>query len=96
VDEVGEAVTAVASILSRPASSRLAGLELWPRGAAFLLDGSDELLVSVEVASQGFARVWHAGGSFNPWVKPFGSLDQTNLKCMVQDQGKYFSSLLDQ
>jgi hypothetical protein len=35
--------------LSRPASSRPAGLGWWPRGTALLLDAPDALLVSVEV-----------------------------------------------
>jgi hypothetical protein len=95
VDEVGKAVTTVASVLSQPASSRLACLGLWPRGAAFLLDGPDALLVSMDVAPQMFARVLHASGPINPWLKPFGLLDQIVFKCTAQDQGMCVSSLLD-
>jgi hypothetical protein len=94
-DEVGEAVVMVASFLSWPVSSRPIGLGLWPRGTAFLLDGPDALLVSVEVAPQMFARVLHVSGPINPWVKPFGLLDQIDFKSMARDQGKCVSSLLD-
>jgi hypothetical protein len=42
---IGEAVTTVGCVGPMPA-----GLGLWPPGATFLLDGPDELLVSMEVA----------------------------------------------
>jgi hypothetical protein len=51
-----------------------------------LLDGPDALLVSVEVAPQMFARVLHANEPINPLVKPFGSFDQTDFKCMAQER----------
>jgi hypothetical protein len=95
VDEVGEADTAVASVPSRPASSRPTGLGWWLRVTAFHLDGPEALLVSVQVASQMSARVLHVGGPFHPWVRPFGSLEQTDLKCTAQDQGKCVSFPLD-
>jgi hypothetical protein len=91
MDEVGEVVTTVVSVLSWPAS-----LGLWPRVTAFLQDSPEAFLVPVEMASQMFARVLHAGGPFHPWVRPFGSLDQTILKCTAQDQGKWVSFPLDQ
>jgi hypothetical protein len=46
--------------------------------------------------SQDFAQVFHAGGPFNPWVKPFVSSDQNDFKCIAQDKGKCVSLPLNQ
>jgi hypothetical protein len=73
-----------------------AGLGWWLHGTAFLLDDPDALLVSMEVAPQIFVRVLHASEPFNPWVKPFGLLDQTNLMCMAQGHCGCVSLPLDQ
>jgi hypothetical protein len=34
-----------------------------------------------------FARVFHASGPFNPWVRPFGSLDYTDFSVGASGSG---------
>jgi hypothetical protein len=53
-------------------------------------------MLSREVVLKSLPEFLHAGGPFNPWVKPFGSLDQADFKCMAQEQGKCVSSPLHQ
>jgi len=39
--------------------------------------------LSREVVRYSFAQVLLASGPFNPWVKPFGPFDQTNVDCTM-------------